>query len=444
MRWQRVAQAAIAVFVIGFIVVLVTTLRRERGNRTEPPPAPREHPHDPLENPGGGTHEVSDPSGKALWSVKFGTHVALADGRQQLGDGVTATINRPNGRFVVTSREARITPSDKAGDEGIKDAHFTGDVRVTGTGLEVRGAEATYTQADGMMIVPGPVEFTKGRMTGSGVGATYDQTREVFWIQEKAVVHVAADKDGSGALEATAGTIGMARQDHYVRMQRSGRISGEGRIVEADEIVIRLTEDDERLRGLELRGNSRITATTSASQSMSARDIDLTYGEDGRTLRQSRLVENAVVQLPSTAGSTGKRIAARTIDLSLAPDGSTISGLVANQSVQLDLPAEGDGPAREIRSATLNGAGSDAGLQNATFAGGVQFREIRAARRNLPAIDRTATSQTLIVDTAPGLGAIQKADFRGSVRFTDPPDFVAQAQQGIYRESTISRATGSI
>jgi lipopolysaccharide transport protein LptA len=429
MRWQRVAQAAIAVFVIGFIAVLATTLRRERRTPADQPAATRTHEKAPFENPGGGTHEVSDPSGKALWSVKFGSHVSLEDGRQQLSGGVTATINRPNGQFIVTSRDAEITPAD----DGIKQATFKNDVRVTGTGLEVRGGEAHYTQADGMMIVPGPVTFSKGRMTGSGVGATYDQTREVFWIQQNAVVDVAPAGDGTGALAATAGTIGMARREHYVRMQRSARISGEARIAEADEIVILLTEDDERVRALELRGNSRITSTSATSQSMSARDIDMTYAEDGRTLRQSRLVENAVVQLPPPAGSTaGKRIAAQTIDMSLGPDGSTITGLMANQSVQLNLPAEGDGPAKDIRSATLNGTGSDAGLQSATFAGGVEFRETRAARGKLAAIDRTATSQTLIVDTKPGLGAIQKADFRGNVKFTEPPDFVAQAQQGIY------------
>jgi hypothetical protein len=67
MRWQRVAQAAIAVFVIGFIAVLVITLRRERA---QPPPqeAPeRIDPESTIETPQGATHSVACSSGAWPW-----------------------------------------------------------------------------------------------------------------------------------------------------------------------------------------------------------------------------------------------------------------------------------------------------------------------------------------------------------------------------------------
>jgi lipopolysaccharide transport protein LptA len=429
MRWQRVAQAAIALFVIGFIALLATTLRQERSATPEDPAPTREKPDAPLENPGGGTQEATDPTGKKRWGIRFGTHVALADGRQQLGGGVEATINRADRHFVIRAREAEITPST----EGVKDAVFKGEVVVKGTdGLELKTAEATYTEADGLIRIPGAVQFSKGRTSGSGRDSTYDQAREIFWIQRDARVDVAAGEDGGGALEASANAIGMARLDHYIRLQGSGRIEGEGRLLEADDITIRLTEDDERVRSLELRGSSRITSTDGRGQSMSARDIDMTYSEDGRTLQAARLVENAVLQLPGSGKTGGKRITARTIDLGLAPDGSTISSLAANQRVQVDLPAEGDAPAKTIQSATLHASGGENGVDNATFAGGVEYHERRAARRNLPAIDRTARAQTLIAQTQPGLGSIERADFRGNVRMTEPPDFVAEAPQALY------------
>lgn len=429
MRWQRVAQAAIAVFVIGFIALLATTLRQERGTAPDEPPPERTTPGAPLETPGGGTQEVIDPSGKKRWAISFGTHVSLADGRQQLGRGVEATINRAESRFVITAREAEITPAA----DGVKDAVFKGNVVVKGTdGLEVRAAEATYTHADGIIRIPGRIEFSKARTSGSGRDATYDQAREVLWIQRDARVGVAAGPDGSGALEATASAIGMARLEHYIRLQGNGRISGEGRLVEAAEITIHLTEDNERVRLLELRGSSRITSTGASGQAMSARDIDMTYAEDGRTLQSARLVENAVLALPVNGGASGKRVAASTIDLGLARDGSTITSLIATDRVQVDLPAEGNGPAKTIRSATLNASGGEGGLQSATFERDVVYHEGRPARRNAPAIDRTARSQTLIAQTQPGLGAIQRAEFRGHVRFTEPPDFVAEAPLGIY------------
>jgi lipopolysaccharide transport protein LptA len=253
-----------------------------------------------------------------------------------------------------------------------------------------------------------------------------------MWLRQDARIDVAAGADGQGALQATAASVGIARREHYVRLERNGRIEGEGRIAEATDITIRLTDDDARVRMLELRGNSRITGTTASAQAMSARDIDMTYAEDGRTLQATRLVENAVVQLPGAGAAPGKRIAASTIDMTMGPDGSTLTGLAANEGVQVDIPPEGSAPAKQIRSATLNGAGAEGGLRNATFAGGVTYAETRAARRNLPALDRTARSQTLAIDTEPGLGAIQKADFRGNVHFTDGADFVADAQRGVY------------
>lgn len=429
MRWQRVAQAAIALFVIGFIALLATTLRRERSATPQEPAPERTTPGAPLENPGGGIQEAIDPTGRKRWAIRFGTHVALANGRQQLGGGVEATINREDRQFVITAREAEITPSD----DGVKTAVFKTDVVVKGTdGLEVKAAEATYTQADGLIRIPGRVEFVKGRTSGSGRDSTYDQAREVLWIQQDARVSVAAGADGSGALEASAGAIGMARLDHYIRLQGNGRIEGEGRVAEADGITIHLTEDDERVRSLELRGNSRITSTDGRGQSMSARDIDMTYSEDGRTLQATRLVENAALQLPVSGGDAARRITASTIDLGFAGDGATITSLVASGRVQVDLPPEGAAPAKTIRSTTLNASGGDSGIERATFGGGVEYEEARAARRNVPAIDRTARSQSLIANTQPGLGAIQRAEFRGNVKFTEVPDLVAEAPLGIY------------
>lgn len=432
MRWQRVAQAAIAVFVIGFIALLVTTLRRERA---APPPqqAPqRQAPEAALENPGGGRQVIADRTGKTPYELEFGTHIALQDGRQQLRDGVKVTIDRGERRIVVTAKEADLTLARAESNEPLEQAVFREDVVITGDdGLEVRSAEMTYTAADDTMRIPGHVEFKKGRTTGSGREATYDQGRDVFWIRQDARLEVAPDPDGSGRLDATAEAIGLARREHYIRLEQNARIDGQGRVAEADDMTIYLTDDDRNVRLMELRGNSRITGTTGDTQTMSARDIDMVYAEDGRTLQSTRLVENAVVQLPGGAAA-GKRIAARTIDMTLGPDGSTVTGLTANDSVEVDLPADANAPAREIRAATLNASGGEAGLQSATFGSGVSYREARPARRNAAAIERSATSQTLIVETEPGLGAIRKADFRGDVTFNDGPDFVAKAQQGVY------------
>src|SRR5262249_23000764 len=158
------------------------------------------------------------------------------------------------------------------------------------------------------------------------------------------------------------------------------------------------------------------------------------------------LMENGVVQLPGQDKSPGQRIAGKTIDIALAPDGTTVTNLNATETVQVDLPQDGDNPAKRIRSATLIATGSPAGgLQAAAVAGTVDYRESRPARGTLAAVDRQARSNSLVVQTKPGFGALQEADFRGMVRVTDGAQ-VADAPQVLYHveknEMQLSPAAG--
>ena len=116
----------------------------------------------------------------------------------------------------------------------------------------------------------------------------------------------------------------------------------------------------------------------------------------------------------------------------MSADGSVVTSLNANENVQLDLPAPPDAPARRITSASLT-AGGPNGLQTATFVGSVSYRELRPARRGgPPASERTARSQRLIVQTQPGLGTVEQADFRGSVHIVDG-DTVVEGQRAVHR-----------
>jgi len=430
MPWQKRARFAIAVFVVIFVAIVVVALR----NRKPPPVAgavPERQDKDCiLENTSGG-HVESSKDGKIVWAMKFGAQCSYPDGRAKLGNGVEITFNKNGKPYTVNSRQADITTS---GDE-LKTGHFVGSVKLTSEGTEVTTEDATYDQSEGMLKIPGAVAFKRGRMNGTGVGATYDFNREVLWLQAKPHVTVAPDDKGQGAIDATAEAIGMARADHYLKLTRAAHIKGEGRDIDADEIMIFLTEDDQRVQLLQLRGNSRIVGSgeSGGPQNMSARDIDLTYAEDGRTLQQSRLLENAVVQLPGEGNSAGKRIAGKTVDLTLAPDGKTVTNLNAAENVQVDLPPDGDGPAKQIRSATLTASGAPGtGLQSATFGGNIDYRESRAAKGTLSAVDRQARAITLIVATKPGFGELQQADFHGNVHFTDGPQVVADATHALY------------
>jgi lipopolysaccharide export system protein LptA len=433
-NWQKRVRLGIAVFVVIFAAVVVVSLSRGRKPAAQTVARPANlDPSAVVQTQGSGdyTHRKE---GKVTFAIKFGNQKTYADGRSIFGGGVTVVLPDKGGRQVtVQSQDAQVTqpPGKQVGT-----ATFTGGVKLTTSdGILVTTSTASYDDEEQMTRIPGPLAFTKGRMTGTAVGATYDQNRRVLWLLDQARVDVVPDQKGNGAMHVTSKTAGMARAEHYMKFGGGARLDGEGHVTEADEATAFLTEDDERVTRMELRGNSRMTGKPGGSgpQDMRAKDIDLAYAEDGRTLQSAKLVENAVVQLPGEKGKPGRRIAGKAIDIGLAPDGSTVTNLVANENVQVDLPPDGETPARRIRSASLVATGAaGAGIQAATFSGNVEYRENRAARGKLTEIDRTATSDRMDVRTKPGFGDLEQADFHNNVHFTDGPQTTAEAPMAVY------------
>jgi lipopolysaccharide export system protein LptA len=429
-RWQKIARLLIGSFVIVFAGVVVFYLRQG----TTVPGAQDEKvtvTDGSVTESGKGTFKSWD-FGKGR-RIDFEKAVTFGDGRIELS-GVTITLRDKDDKPVTikADRAAAAAPVDKPTE--ITVGKLTGNVALrTASGVEVRAGEATFNDKDGVLSIPGPVEFTKGRLKGSGVGATYNNNNDVFWLLAQAEVHVTPDATGKGALDATSGSAGFARREHYMKLLTAARITSDGRVAEAGEITIILDEPAEKVQQLQLRENSRLTGgATGGAQLMTARDIDLSYGADGRTLQSSKLMENAVVELPGSAAAAPKRINAVTIDIGMSPDGATVTSLQATDRVQVNLPAEGDTPAREITSATLRSTGAAGqGLQNAVFEGGAVYREIRAASGKAQAGERKANAQRLIIDTKPGLGPLERADFRGNAHFEDGKTF-ADAPRAVY------------
>jgi lipopolysaccharide export system protein LptA len=431
--WRKRLRLAIALFVVLFAAVVALSLRSGRARKATPPAIVRIDPKATIENPRGGEYQRAE-KGKITFSLKFGSQLTYDDGRTKLAGGVTVVLPDREGRTIkIESREANLLNPP---NQELSHAEFSGGVTLTTSdGITVSAAQATYDDHEGMVRVPGPVTFSKGRMKGSGVGATYDRNREVLWLLDQAVIDGMPDEKGEGAIHITSAAAGMARMDHYLKFTRNARLEGEGRITEADEATLYLTQDDKKVQRMELRGNSIITATgqnTNGAQSMNADAIDLTYADDGRTLQTAKLVDKAVVRLPGQS-TAAREVSGKTIDITMAPDGSTVTSLIAQENVQVDLPQDGDVPARRIRSASLAASGAPgAGLQNASFTGNVDYRESRPAKKDLAAIDRTARSLRLDVQTKPGFGDLERADFHGNVHFTDGTDTTADAPLAVY------------
>ena len=430
--WQKRLRLVIALGVVVFAAMVVVSLKKGRPANTAVA-VPKKIDPEAVTQGGRGSVDTRT-EGKRGVSIKFGNQRTYADNSAKFGGGVTLELPDKNGRqIIIEAQDAEVTrpPGKEVGT-----AAFSGGVKLTTSdGIVVTSATASYNDDEQMTRIPGPLTFKKGRMTGTAVGGTYDQERAVLWLLDQAKVNVVPDKQGNGAIQVTSKMAGMARNEHYMKFTGDARLEGDGQITVADDATAYLTEDDERVTRMELRGNSRITGKPGQSgpQDMRARDIDLLYAEDGRTLQSAKLVENASVQLPGDKGKTGRRIAGKAIDIALAADGSTVTNLVANEQVQVDLPPDGETPARTIKAAALlaTGAGG-AGIEAATFSGDVQYRESRAARGKLAAIDRTARSMRLDIRTKPGFGDIEQANFHNNVRFTDGATTTADSPYAAY------------
>ena len=261
----------------------------------------------------GGFHwKRRDPSGKVVFSIDAETQKIYEDGRNVFGNATLdpARPRRPHDRHHLgrgRGHAARSTAPTDFSTEVVR-----GNVKLrTSDDLVVTCNDASYNDKEGLLKVPGPVTFTRGRMTGKGIGATYDRTRDVLWILDQAQIAVTPDPAGGGAMQASSGTAGLARADHYVRLSKAAHVVADNRTIDADDITASLTPDDQRIQTMQLRGNSRIVGTAPGAQSMSAKDIDLTYAPDGRTLQQAKLMEQSVLRLPSDGGGQ-KQIAAGT------------------------------------------------------------------------------------------------------------------------------------
>ena len=101
--------------------------------------------------------------------------------------------------------------------------------------------------------------------------------------------------------------------------------------------------EEDRLRLLEMRGGSSITAAPGGAgslQNMTGRDIDLTYGADGETLEHARITGSGVIRVAGEAQQASRRISAETFDVPLGAAGTRPTALTARGRVELELPAE--------------------------------------------------------------------------------------------------------
>src|SRR4029453_3011828 len=98
---------------------------------------------------------------------------------------------------------------------------LTGHVHMTASdGLDVVASSATYSEGEGIVRVPGPVAFKRGRMSGTGVDFTFDKNRDQIGLADKTAITFAPDENGGDATDITAGAALLDRKEDFASFER--------------------------------------------------------------------------------------------------------------------------------------------------------------------------------------------------------------------------------
>jgi lipopolysaccharide transport protein LptA len=415
--WQRRLRLFVGLFGIAFAIVVFFAIRPKQPNAGQAP-VERVDPRAVVESAGGQVLEWGGT--RQDFRIEYGQLLSYADGSTRFAGGVKTVVDSRAGHaFVVTAREAESAPQQ---------THivFKGDVHLeTDDGITVTADEATYSQAEEIVRTPGPVRFSKGRLSGTSVGASYDQIRDVLWLLDQAVIEFSPEENGGAGTSIRAGAAGMARGDGYVRFERGVRITRDGGEMEADQATAYLSADEQDVEMMELRGNSRVAGAggdRAALESMSARNMNLRYAPGG-ALQNATLAGESVVRIADGAGSGGRRIAAEWIEIQMADGGEPVTGISAGEDVHLELPGERDTPARTITAESMAATGNEsAGLTEAVFTGNVVFQEMAppvSRPSSAGSTARVARAPRLELAVTGGMASIEDAAFSGGVSFDD-------------------------
>jgi len=268
-------------------------------------------------------------------------------------------------------------------------------------------------------------------MMGSGTGMSYDKNADVLSLADQSHVTL-RDERGKTTLEFSSGKSTLDRMAHTLALEGKVHALRGEQVIDAMQGLARLTEDEQHITDIELRGDSRVIGGGSGVDSMSARDMNLHYGADGESLEHAQLIGSGAVAMTGQNGAAGRQFLGDTLDIGLAPAGS-VTKVVGRDNVRLGLPAAADSPARSIKARAIDADGVPGqGLTAARFMDNVEYQEESGKSSSA----RTARSKTLNI--ALTNDAISSAVFGGAVKFEE------QGLQAASGEARYDPAKGSL
>ncbi len=251
MRWQKRARLGVAVFGIACAIVVYAAIG-ERATGT-PPARRRASIRRPIiESEGAQVQQERGVRARLRHQVRAPAHL-----RGRLHQAHRRRDQRPRPRAGVTSS---LTGREAQAGENQQDLQIDRRRQAGGQRrLRAHGRErASFSRGDGIVRAPGPIAFRKGRMTGSGVGMTYDQKNDVLSLAR------AGARDDDRRRRRHADGVHRRLRDAGPPRRTSSTLDGNvhalrgEQVFEADRGTARLTDDEDVITFIELRGNARV------------------------------------------------------------------------------------------------------------------------------------------------------------------------------------------
>lgn len=413
--WQKRLRIGLAIFGIVFGVLVYRSIG-ERPVATPPRPLDRLDKKALLETTQTVLEQVR--GNEREFEIKSGRTLSYEDGSAKHIDVVIT--RRTEGRvFVISAKEAQAGPRQI-------DLELTGGVKVSvSDGFELMTERATFNQSEGIARVPNEVTFKKGLMSGSGLGAAYDQRSDVLTLNDRAKV-VVTEQDGRVSLDGSAGNATLDRTQNVLYMKSSVHVLRGSQVIDADEIMARLSANEDVVTFLELRGNSRVQGGDGALDAMRADAIDLDYTDDGEGLERVLLNGKASVTTAADEHASSRQMSGEGLEVEMGSDGS-LARVTGRDGVQLDIPKAEGAPPRNIRARTLDATGEPGrGITAVRFRTDVVFEENDAAGASGREVHAASLQASFDGDT------LRNAFFDGGVTFKER-GFEAEASAAQYQ-----------
>ena len=416
MSWQRKVRFAMAMLGFGFLVLVFLSFEGREPLEPQPVPA-RLDPKSILES-----SEVIFRQLNGIeknYEVQADQQLVYEDGSVKLFDVVISVRGRTGEDFLITGREALAEgESSEIVVQGSAKLSANDGLEVLSDNMEI------FTEPDGIVRAPGPLSFSRGRFNGTGVGMTYDNASDVLTIDNNSKVNLGVSV--SEEMEFEGGSSTFSRRGDFLLIEHDVQARRGGEVLKANQVTAYLTENEEGILYLELRGNAYVLGDSDAFDYLAAENIDLDYSDDGKSLEQIKLSGQGKVALASSGTQAGTLISAGSLVIDIDSEGS-LSAVTGGNGIQFYLPLEPEPSARTIRAQSIDAIGiPGGGLTSALFLGDIEYKEKASASES---VDRVISSEKLEITLQDK--EISNAIFTKDVQF-EGDGIVASAGEVLY------------